>query len=221
MLTNKVQVFAIIELICANFGDCLFHLLSALQLLEKHVPQLCTYLSSSLLSSLVLMILVDMAMSRPAAVVSQLTTIQAAVETQPMFMYQVAQIMGAVGTLNKVSLSREQIFLILAHIMIPILPKLEFDLSSKPLKLLCLNRTEFLKINPKTLQKLCLWWVFFVFRRKRSVPWHTWCPICPILTSLCCPVCCRRWEPLGWPGLIYFRSIWIRSASWAAQAQVQ
>ena len=57
---------------------------------------------------MVLLILVDMALSRPAAVVNQLATIQAAVETQPMYMYQVAQIMGAVGTLSKVTMRENE-----------------------------------------------------------------------------------------------------------------
>ncbi|GFR64654.1 ventricular zone-expressed PH domain-containing-like protein 1 [Elysia marginata] len=80
------------------------------KLLEKHVPVLCSYLSSSLLSSMVLMILVDMALSRPLAVVDQLPTIKI-VETQPMYMYQVAQITGAVGTLSKEEAERSMKYL--------------------------------------------------------------------------------------------------------------
>ncbi|GFO21955.1 triosephosphate isomerase, partial [Plakobranchus ocellatus] len=82
------------------------------KLLKKHVPLFCTHLSSSLLSSMVLMILVDMALSQPAAVVNHLSPIQAAAETQPMFMYQVAQIMGAVGTINKEEAERSMTYLV-------------------------------------------------------------------------------------------------------------
>ncbi|CAG5118467.1 unnamed protein product [Candidula unifasciata] len=71
------------------------------QLLENHVGQLCTHLSSSLHSPMVLMILADMTTSRPAALVDHLPAVQAVVDSQPMLMYQVAQITGAVGTVSQ------------------------------------------------------------------------------------------------------------------------
>ncbi|XP_005094008.1 ventricular zone-expressed PH domain-containing protein homolog 1 isoform X2 [Aplysia californica] len=71
------------------------------KLLEPYVPQLCSYLPSSLLSSMVLMILVDLALAQPASVGGQVAQVQAVVGTQPMLMYQVALITGAVGTLSQ------------------------------------------------------------------------------------------------------------------------
>ncbi|XP_059164371.1 ventricular zone-expressed PH domain-containing protein homolog 1-like [Physella acuta] len=85
---------------------CLLQLFSKVvkahpELLEKHIPTLCTYLTSSLLSCMVIMILVDMAVARPEAVVEHLGVIQGMVDTQPVLMYQVAQITGAVGTISQ------------------------------------------------------------------------------------------------------------------------
>ncbi|KAI8795414.1 ventricular zone-expressed PH domain-containing protein 1 [Biomphalaria glabrata] len=84
---------------------CLIQLLNKVakshpDLLEKHIPMLCTHLSSSILSSMVMMILVDMALAQPTTVVGYVSNIQAVVETQPVLIYQTAQITGAVGTVS-------------------------------------------------------------------------------------------------------------------------
>lgn len=54
---------------------------------------------------MVMMILVDMALAQPTTVVGYVSNIQAVVETQPVLIYQTAQITGAVGTVSLVSLS--------------------------------------------------------------------------------------------------------------------
>ncbi|CAL1527244.1 unnamed protein product [Lymnaea stagnalis] len=82
------------------------------QLLEKHIPMLCNYLSSSFLSSIVMMTLVDMAMAQPGTVVSHLSVIQAMVENQPVLMFQMAQITGAVGTLSEEQAKKSMDYLI-------------------------------------------------------------------------------------------------------------
>ncbi|KAH9495102.1 Ventricular zone-expressed PH domain-containing protein 1 [Bulinus truncatus] len=96
---------------------CLIQLLNKVakshpELLEKHIPMLCTHLPSSFLSSMVMMILVDMALTQPTAVVSHLSSIQAAVETQPILIYQTAQITGAVGTVSQEQAKKSMGYLI-------------------------------------------------------------------------------------------------------------
>ena len=54
---------------------------------------------------LVLSMFVDMAMANPAAFIDHIDPIKKSVETQPMLMSMMAQVVGAIGTVNKVSLS--------------------------------------------------------------------------------------------------------------------
>lgn len=82
------------------------------QLLEEHVPMLCSYLSSSFLSSMVMMTLVDMAVAQPETVVGHLAIIQAMVENQPVLMFQMAQITGAVGTLSEEQAKKSMDYLV-------------------------------------------------------------------------------------------------------------
>jgi hypothetical protein len=71
--------------------------------LERHIPLLCEYLSSSVLAPVVLQIFVDMAMSGPATFIPHSDTLTQLAETQPLYITQVIQIMGAMATVSEVS----------------------------------------------------------------------------------------------------------------------
>ena len=75
------------------------------QILEAHIPVLSQYLNNSMCAPLVLSMFVDMATANPAAFIDHIDPIKKSVETQPMLMSMMAQVVGAIGTVNKVSLS--------------------------------------------------------------------------------------------------------------------
>ncbi|XP_041377573.1 ventricular zone-expressed PH domain-containing protein homolog 1-like [Gigantopelta aegis] len=81
-------------------------------ILEPHIPVLSQYLQSSMFGPLVLSIFVNMATANPAAFVDHLDPIKKTVETQPMLMPLVAQIVGAVGTVNKTEAKNSMDYLV-------------------------------------------------------------------------------------------------------------
>ncbi|XP_064611222.1 ventricular zone-expressed PH domain-containing protein homolog 1-like isoform X2 [Liolophura sinensis] len=71
------------------------------KLMEPYVEKLCEFLSHTLLTPLVLIVLVDIAIANPASMESHLPLLKQTVEQQPTTLTQVAQIIGAVGNLSE------------------------------------------------------------------------------------------------------------------------
>ncbi|KAK7493731.1 hypothetical protein BaRGS_00015060 [Batillaria attramentaria] len=71
------------------------------KLVEEHIGAMCNYLSSSILAPLVLVTFVDLAMTSPAALLPHREAVMGVVEQQPALICQVAQILGAIGTVDE------------------------------------------------------------------------------------------------------------------------
>nr|KAG5704369.1 hypothetical protein BaRGS_031075 [Batillaria attramentaria] len=72
------------------------------KLVEEHIGAMCNYLSSSILAPLVLVTFVDLAMTSPAALLPHREAVMGVVEQQPALICQVAQILGAIGTVDEI-----------------------------------------------------------------------------------------------------------------------
>ncbi|XP_076451908.1 ventricular zone-expressed PH domain-containing protein homolog 1-like isoform X2 [Babylonia areolata] len=71
------------------------------KLLEEHIGTLCKYLSTPLLSPILLTTFVDLAVTSPTCLLPHRAAITGAVKQQPALICQVAQIMGALGTVDE------------------------------------------------------------------------------------------------------------------------
>lgn len=71
------------------------------KLVEEHVELMCNYLPNSSLALTVLMIFVDLALTSPLVLVPHREAVAAVAEQQPALICQVAQILGAMGTVDE------------------------------------------------------------------------------------------------------------------------
>ena len=62
----------------------------------------CDYLSVSTLVPLILNMFIDIATSSPVIFVDHVTTLKQLAEQQPVYIHQVVQIIGAIGTVSQV-----------------------------------------------------------------------------------------------------------------------
>ncbi|WAR14734.1 LOW QUALITY PROTEIN: MELT-like protein, partial [Mya arenaria] len=70
------------------------------KVLEGHVAPFCNYLTVSTLVPLILAMFVDMATANPSVFIDHVTALKLLAEQQPVFIHQIVQIVGAVGTVS-------------------------------------------------------------------------------------------------------------------------
>ncbi|XP_053380876.1 ventricular zone-expressed PH domain-containing protein homolog 1-like [Mercenaria mercenaria] len=71
------------------------------KVLEKHISLFCKYVSVSTLLPLILTMFVDMATANPVVFVDHVTSLKEIAEQQPVYIHQVVQIIGALGTVSQ------------------------------------------------------------------------------------------------------------------------
>lgn len=72
------------------------------RVLEKHISIFCKYTSVSTLLPLILTMFIDLATANPIVFVDHVTTLKEIAEQQPVYIQQVVQIIGALGTVSQV-----------------------------------------------------------------------------------------------------------------------
>ncbi|XP_067658880.1 ventricular zone-expressed PH domain-containing protein homolog 1-like [Haliotis asinina] len=82
------------------------------QLLEEHVPKFCELFPSNMLGAVVMIMFVDMATDNPNTFVDHRAKLEDVADQQPILLPQVAQIMGALGTLSQTEAKKSMSYLV-------------------------------------------------------------------------------------------------------------
>ncbi|XP_046338348.1 ventricular zone-expressed PH domain-containing protein homolog 1-like [Haliotis rufescens] len=82
------------------------------QLLEEHVPKFCELFPSNMLGAVVMLMFVDMATDKPKTFVEHRAKLEEVADQQPILVPQVAQIMGAIGTISQTEAKKSMNYLV-------------------------------------------------------------------------------------------------------------